>query len=190
MKEKKIPGIYNYCDRWCERCRFTSRCFTYAPDDDADESEEPVDSFLEEVVDNMVMTLDVLRIKEAEGSITLDEDRGYELKITKADQVLRTHELILLTREYSNKALDLLEKSPGFREKQLRLVKEMKMGVKTKQDTLEEVGEISDCLEQAQYYVHFLYAKFHRALKLSLQHKRVQKGNMLQRECDGSAKLR
>ena len=23
---KYIPGIYNYCDRWCERCQFTSRC--------------------------------------------------------------------------------------------------------------------------------------------------------------------
>ena len=23
---KYIPGIYNYCDRWCERCEFTSRC--------------------------------------------------------------------------------------------------------------------------------------------------------------------
>src|SRR5882672_12548767 len=25
-----IPGIYNYCDRWCERCAFTSRCMNYA----------------------------------------------------------------------------------------------------------------------------------------------------------------
>ena len=24
-----IPGIYNYCDRWCERCPFTSRCLNY-----------------------------------------------------------------------------------------------------------------------------------------------------------------
>jgi len=24
-----IPGIYNYCDRWCERCAFTSRCLTF-----------------------------------------------------------------------------------------------------------------------------------------------------------------
>jgi hypothetical protein len=23
---KYIPGICNYCDRWCERCPFTSRC--------------------------------------------------------------------------------------------------------------------------------------------------------------------
>ncbi|MFW6162681.1 MAG: hypothetical protein ACODAJ_07905, partial [Planctomycetota bacterium] len=25
-----IPGIYNWCDRWCERCPFTSRCLTFA----------------------------------------------------------------------------------------------------------------------------------------------------------------
>jgi hypothetical protein len=24
--EDLIPAIYNYCDRWCERCRFTTRC--------------------------------------------------------------------------------------------------------------------------------------------------------------------
>jgi hypothetical protein len=34
-----ISGIYNYCDRWCERCPFTSRCMVYATekeDDDGD----------------------------------------------------------------------------------------------------------------------------------------------------------
>jgi hypothetical protein len=25
-----IAGIYNYCDRWCERCAFTARCLNYA----------------------------------------------------------------------------------------------------------------------------------------------------------------
>jgi hypothetical protein len=25
-----ISVIYNYCDRWCERCAFTGRCLTYA----------------------------------------------------------------------------------------------------------------------------------------------------------------
>lgn len=25
-----IAGIYNYCDRWCERCPFSSRCLVYA----------------------------------------------------------------------------------------------------------------------------------------------------------------
>jgi len=37
-----ISGIYNYCDRWCERCQFTSRCFLYASeqvDPDLDDPE-------------------------------------------------------------------------------------------------------------------------------------------------------
>jgi hypothetical protein len=37
-----ISGIYNYCDRWCERCAFTSRCQLYATelaDPDRDDPE-------------------------------------------------------------------------------------------------------------------------------------------------------
>jgi hypothetical protein len=32
MKEENksyIAGIYNYCDRWCEKCKFTSHCLLY-----------------------------------------------------------------------------------------------------------------------------------------------------------------
>jgi len=25
-----ISGIYNYCDRWCERCVMTARCVVFA----------------------------------------------------------------------------------------------------------------------------------------------------------------
>ena len=28
-KKSHIPGIYNYCDRWCERCKFTSQCLLF-----------------------------------------------------------------------------------------------------------------------------------------------------------------
>jgi hypothetical protein len=31
--EKHIPGIFNYCDRWCERCAFTSKCGSFAMDE-------------------------------------------------------------------------------------------------------------------------------------------------------------
>src|ERR1051325_2005352 len=27
--DRFIPGVYNYCDRWCERCRFNNRCLTH-----------------------------------------------------------------------------------------------------------------------------------------------------------------
>ena len=38
-----IPGIYNYCDRWCERCPFTSRCMNYALSEDEFDTRESKD---------------------------------------------------------------------------------------------------------------------------------------------------
>src|SRR5215475_1723060 len=36
-----ISGIYNYCDRWCERCAFTSRCFLYATEKSDPDLDDP-----------------------------------------------------------------------------------------------------------------------------------------------------
>ena len=35
-----IPGIYTYCDRWCERCAFTSRCLQFRLEAEERESGE------------------------------------------------------------------------------------------------------------------------------------------------------
>ena len=32
-----ISGIYNYCDRWCERCPLTSRCLVFATEAEDDQ---------------------------------------------------------------------------------------------------------------------------------------------------------
>ena len=36
-----ISGIYNYCDRWCERCSFSSRCFLYATEQADPDFDDP-----------------------------------------------------------------------------------------------------------------------------------------------------
>jgi hypothetical protein len=36
-----ISGIYNYCDRWCERCSFSSRCFLYATEQADSDFDDP-----------------------------------------------------------------------------------------------------------------------------------------------------
>lgn len=48
-KKGYIDSIFNYCDRWCERCSFTSRCRNYAfsenqPDIDGPELWEYLDN--------------------------------------------------------------------------------------------------------------------------------------------------
>jgi hypothetical protein len=44
-----IPGIYNYCDRWCERCDFTNRCRNFYS---LSKLEEGIDPFKEELRSN------------------------------------------------------------------------------------------------------------------------------------------
>lgn len=36
-----VSRIYNYCDRWCERCRFTSRCFLHATEQADPDLDDP-----------------------------------------------------------------------------------------------------------------------------------------------------
>ena len=35
-----ISGIYNYCDRWCERCPLTSRCLVYATESESTDNDD------------------------------------------------------------------------------------------------------------------------------------------------------
>jgi hypothetical protein len=47
MTEKYIAGIYNYCDTYCQRCRFAERCHI---------ANEALDDTLEEVTDESVLS--------------------------------------------------------------------------------------------------------------------------------------
>jgi hypothetical protein len=40
-KEGYIDSIFNYCDRWCERCAFTAKCRNYESSKDAPDPDSP-----------------------------------------------------------------------------------------------------------------------------------------------------
>src|SRR5215470_6210325 len=48
VRDGFIVGIFNYCNRWCETCAFTSRCRLFA---DAAEIEAKLDPGLKEIVE-------------------------------------------------------------------------------------------------------------------------------------------
>lgn len=69
-----IHGIYNYCDRWCERCEFTDRCSNYEffkeiniNDDDDDD-----DNYFENMEAIFQSTLDMLKSKSVSFDIDLE----------------------------------------------------------------------------------------------------------------------
>jgi hypothetical protein len=196
MKSKNIPAIYNYCDSWCERCAFTNRCLNFQRGQE-EELKFPItddDSVLASVSRNLNDALSFLKKAASEQGCDLDswsmeENEAWEKKRREIDEALKAHELSKLTREYSNKTLDLLERRPHFKEMMLSLVNQIKAGMKTAEDTIDEVQIIPDHLEVVKYYVHFIHVKFQRALRGLIEDDGWEEKHGYQRDCDGSAKI-
>jgi len=72
-----IPGIYNYCDRWCERCTYTGRCLNFvhgeamAAELVGDDEDDTLAAQLSESLQDAV---DLIEIIAEEEGIDLDLD--------------------------------------------------------------------------------------------------------------------
>jgi hypothetical protein len=104
-----ISGIYNYCDRWCERCAFTSRCFLYAteksdPDlDDPEVGDITNAKFWRKLALIFKDTHDLIKTCAEEAGVDLDAIEA-EAAIAEHDrerEVAEKHELSVLAREYA-----------------------------------------------------------------------------------------
>jgi len=71
-----IPGIYNYCDRWCERCPLTCRCMNFALGEEHFSDPETRDldneTFWKKVSEVFQTTLEMVREDANKYGIDLD----------------------------------------------------------------------------------------------------------------------
>jgi len=71
-----ISGIYNYCDRWCERCPFTSRCLNFEMSEekfgDLENADITNEVFWQRLSETFQETLGMLKEMAAEKGIDLD----------------------------------------------------------------------------------------------------------------------
>ena len=146
-----ISGIYNYCDRWCERCPLTSRCLVYATEQEDDNSFPRNDlrneAFWQKlsVIFQETRELIVEWAKEAgvdlNGSKDEDESRQHRKR-----QLVDNHPLTKAGKKYANAASD------WFREL----------------DQMFEVNEnfeqLEDAREVVQWYQYQIAVKTMRAL--------------------------
>ena len=73
-----IPSIYNYCDRWCERCPLTERCEVYASEKAAlaanpDIANPDSEDYWAYIAENFAEAMRMLAQAAAEMGIDLDE---------------------------------------------------------------------------------------------------------------------
>ena len=170
-----ISGIYNYCDRWCERCPLTSRCLVYATEQEDDDSPETRDIRNEEFWRKLSAIFQETREMIAEWARSAgvdltgltapsEEDNGYK----RRRQLVDHHPLTKAGKKYANAASD------WFREFDQTI--EI-----SSTETLEEAREV------VQWYQYQIAVKTIRAL--SGLKEELEDPVELPRDSDGSAKV-
>ena len=118
-----IPGIYNYCDRWCEKCPFTSKCLNYAMQkerfsESTGDMEKDNEVFWQELVETLDDTIRLLKDLMKERGIDIDDiavDEEYEKKEEDIRNFTKAHPLTKMADDYIRMAEVWIKRmQPGF----------------------------------------------------------------------------
>jgi hypothetical protein len=168
-----IPGMYNYCDRWCERCPFTARCLVYAQEQQhwGDTARDVTNAeFWNKLGEAFQQTMEMVRELAAEQGIDLNKLVGDELVVEAAERRRRRREparerpLARSAMEYARKMDAWFEAEvPAFQEKEAELNQQARLGGAIGQLD-QEAGDIVDATEVLHWYQHQIYVKLARAM--------------------------
>jgi hypothetical protein len=155
--DRFVPGIYNYCDRWCERCTMTNRCLSYAREKEMTEGVADPEAndlkngkFWEQLRLSWEVAMELLYEGAQKHGIDLDNLPDVEIP-----EHITTHAEKLAT-QYGDEMHD------WFKTHNLKL-KEKAEQLLIIKNSDEEALKFADAWEVLQYYFFFIGPKVHRA---------------------------
>lgn len=202
MQEKFISGIYNYCDRWCERCTFTTRCRNF--ESTGKLSSEQLDmnnkAFWDNISSNFQKALQLLyKIAEEQGIdldniMTKEEEAEYAAKQNSVRKAAKNHPVVKLCNQYRGLVMPFIEKSEGMVDTARELVEHLHLGITSEEEVVHTMASLGDCFEIIQWYLFFIEAKLQRALRGKMEDEVPmaigrEVDNGFAKDSDGSAKI-
>ena len=180
-----IPGIYNYCDRWCERCAFTSRCMNFAMEQEFFQGQQEKDlgnaEFWESISEILEATADLLHDLARDRGIDLDEvTEGMDPEQEHARHRQENHICTILARKYLKMADDCLE--------HVEIPRECSPVEIPGTRSVNPLPEIRDAKEIISWYQPLIQVKIMRALQGKAESEDIDPGGR-DRDADGSAKV-
>lgn len=189
-----IPGIYNYCDRWCERCQFTSRCLNFALGNEESADPESRDMtnelFWRKLTETFEVTLDLLKeVAEREG-IDLDsfDSEGVAEEERYNEEIAENHECCSAAKAYGEMVDDWFDSAGDLfgQPEDEQNPKEL-LTIPTVSAAGESPGP-EEAVQVVRWYQHLIYAKLMRAVRGRLEEE-AETNDELCRDSDGSAKV-
>jgi hypothetical protein len=106
-----ISGVYNYCDRWCERCPLTSRCLVYATEQEDNDSLDSHDvrneAFWKKLSTIFLETREMIAEWARSAGVDLTErSEEDETCYKRKRQLVDNHPLTKAGKKYANTAGD------------------------------------------------------------------------------------
>ncbi|MEZ4677076.1 MAG: hypothetical protein R2932_22930 [Caldilineaceae bacterium] len=171
-----IEGIYNFCDRWCERCAFTRRCANFAigqaqfPEGvPADPARDQFWAGLSSVLEN---TLELLQQVAVERGFDLDQDADVAAAVARSEALRSAAEAHPLTQgalAYAEMSITWLESAQEiFEAKGTDLTMLARLNVAGAAAEAQAVA-IGDAVAVIQWYEDFIHLKLQRALQGQLE---------------------
>jgi hypothetical protein len=189
-----IQSIYNYCDRWCERCPFTARCLNFALDEEEFDHLETQDldneAFWKKLSETFQMTLELLEEAAEEQGIDLDsiDTEEVEEEDRLNDELARDHECSRMAKLYSEMVDDWLDSARELissEEEELCAVETFEA---LDNSPAEKDDDLLEPVEVVGWYQHLIYVKLMRAIRGEL----LEDTEILDeypKDSDGSAKV-
>lgn len=147
-----ISGIYNYCDRWCERCQFTDRCSVYKMEKEeglTDNDDISMEDSLKRVSNIFALTMEMLH--EMAEEVGIDLNNLDDIEIPKHIP----GELEELATDYGKDVYKWVAKNREFFNQQI----EMYFSIDEKVSKM-----INEVIQVISWYGPLLGAKTHRAM--------------------------
>jgi hypothetical protein len=182
-----ISGIYNYCDRWCERCPFTSRCLVYAMENE--ETDDPAGSdirnaeFWQKLGSIFQQAREMISAWAEENGVDLSA-ASLEPEIQEHHRKLRgaeDHELCVAAKDYAASV------NEWFAEEILE-VQGADDRVAADADESENDEMVNDATEVIRWYQYQIAAKTMLAM-MSRGDEEEEQAEGLPRDSDGSIKV-
>ncbi len=175
-----IPGIYNYCDRWCERCPQTLHCLNFSLSEKEFSDPETHDirneAFWKKLSGILGETLELLREAAEKWGVDLDTlDSMDNIEDMKAKhEAAKNHLLCRAAKRYSEMVEDWLT---GRETLFFETATAAREGV-----------DLDEALEVIQWYQYFISAKIMRAVRGKVEEEE-EGDDEFQSDSDGSAKI-
>ena len=189
-----IQSIYNYCDRWCERCPFTSRCLNFAMDSEefGDQEAHDIDNeaFWQRLTETFQMTLELLHEAAEEEGIDLEsiDAKEFEEQDRLNKELAKNHQCSRAAKLYSEMVDDWFDSAKdifGHEDDEPDLEVSADMG---DVDPAEEISDFGEAVEVVRWYQHLIYVKLMRAIRGELD-ERLEILDEFPKDSDGSAKV-